>query len=135
MRQGGTPAREQDWDAGRRFRPTSAKGTAGASRDFMLCVVFCPERIRGAISSAISGLCCPSSALSRSVPSLVWHLGLVPRSATLVWYPGPVRWPSLAFARGLPPLRHPLLARAAAADVNPRTRLSHMILIPALLGA
>ena len=66
-------------------------------------------------------------SLSRHVPSKMWCPGLVPWSGThpssLVFVVVP-RGPCL-----------PLLARAAAAIVNPRTRPSHMTEIPLLLGS
>ena len=59
-------------------------------------------------------------SLSRPVQPEFWYPGLAPRSGTL-------RWPSLAW---YPPLflwfPEPPVVRAAAANINPRTRLSHM---------
>ena len=43
--------------------------------------------------------------------------------------------PLLAFSRGRFVPLCPLVARAAAANVNPRTRLSHMTEFPLLLGS
>ena len=85
-----------------------------------------PEGVRGGIPSAISGLYRPCPALSR-----LW-------SGTQVWHPpfADLRRPSLVvillFSRPPPA---PLLARAAAANVNPRTRLSHMTETPPFLGS
>ena len=50
-----------------------------------------------------------------------------PWSGTQFWYPQPSQ-PSQ-------PSPVPFLARAAAANVNPRTRLSHVTEIPLLLGS
>ena len=66
-------------------------------------------------------------------------------SSTLVWYPPSAgfRWPRNHPSQPLrstllvvpePPCP-PFVARAAAANVNPRTRLSHMTGIPLLLGS
>jgi hypothetical protein len=52
------------------------------------------------------------------------HLSLT--SGTLVWYP--------PFSGSPSPCR-PLLARAAAANVNPRTRLSHPTPLSSVIGA
>jgi hypothetical protein len=67
-----------------------------------------PEWIKGAISSAISGLCRPCP-----------------------WYPGL----GTTLLGGPPDPLFSLVVRAAAANVNPRTRLSHMTEIPPFLGS